>query len=108
MGVDRHTGVEHDTSHVRVEIHEARVVHEMVGKIADVAATSGAARAVAEWQRRNPTASCRPDGYSFAVVGETLMYLHVGPDGMVFPHACYPDGTEKIYTDRVHFDHARA
>jgi hypothetical protein len=45
------------------------------------------------------------DGYSFAVVGETLMYLHKAPDGMIIPHASYPDGTEKVYTDH---DHAEA
>ena len=36
------------------------------------------------------------------MVGQTLMYLHDAPDGMLVPHAAYPDGTEKIYTDHAH------
>ena len=30
------------------------------------------------------------------------MYLHDAPDGMLVPHARYPDGSEKIYTDALH------
>ena len=30
------------------------------------------------------------------------MYLHDAPDGMLVPHARYPDGAEKIYTDAAH------
>ena len=32
------------------------------------------------------------------------MYLHDAPDGVLVPHARYPDGTEKIYTDAEHAD----
>ena len=42
------------------------------------------------------------------MVGETLMYLHRAPDGMIIPHACYPDGTEKVYTDHLHAETAYA
>jgi hypothetical protein len=40
------------------------------------------------------------------VVGEALMYLHSAPDGTMLPHAVYPDGTEKVYTDFVHAESA--
>ena len=29
------------------------------------------------------------------------------PDGLLVPHAAYPDGTEKIYTDPDHADGLR-
>ena len=34
------------------------------------------------------------------------MYLHDAPDGMLVPHARYPDGNEKIYTDLAHAESA--
>ena len=37
-----------------------------------------------------------------AVVNQTLMYVHDAPDGMVVPHARYPGGSEKVYTDAAH------
>ena len=40
------------------------------------------------------------------MVGETLMYLHDAPDGMLVPHSRYPDGSEKIYTDLAHAESA--
>jgi hypothetical protein len=45
-------------------------------------------------------------GHDHAVVGQTLMYLHDAPDGMLVPHARYPDGTEKVYTDALHAETA--
>jgi hypothetical protein len=30
------------------------------------------------------------------------MYLHDAPDGVLVPHARYPDGSEKVYTDLEH------
>jgi hypothetical protein len=32
------------------------------------------------------------------------MYLHDAPDGVLVPHARYPDGSEKVYTDAAHAD----
>ncbi len=54
--------------------------------------------------RRHGDERYRDIGHDHAVVGDTLMYLHDAPDGMLVPHARYPDGTEKIYTDLTHAD----
>jgi hypothetical protein len=43
-----------------------------------------------------------PAARSFVVVGQTLMFLHTCPDGVVLPFAAYPDGTVKVYTDVNH------
>ena len=84
-----------------VKILETRAVDEMVGKIRAAAVAPGAAEAVARWREEH-----RPElwsnGHDHVVVGSTLMYLHDAPDGMLVPHARYPDGTEKVYTDLEH------
>ena len=87
---------------VEVVILEARAVDEMVGKIRAAAAAADAEEAVDQWRREHGEEAFREWGHDHAVVGETLMYLHDAPDGMLVPHARYPDGSEKIYTDALH------
>jgi hypothetical protein len=87
-----------------VVVLERRAVEEMVGKIRAAAATAGAAEAVAQWRAEHGEELWREQAHDHAVVGGTLMYLHDAPDGMLVPHARYPDGTEKIYSDAAHAD----
>jgi hypothetical protein len=90
---------------VEVVILEARAVDEMVGKIRAAAAAAAAAdagAAVDQWRQEHGDEAFRERGHDHAVVGATLMYLHDAPDGMLVPHARYPDGSEKIYTDAHH------
>jgi hypothetical protein len=97
-------GPPEDLDGVGIEILDERLVDEMVGKIRAAAAAPGAAEAVAAWRDRYGRERWEREGHDHAVVGETLMYLHDAPDGMLVPHARYPDGTEKIYTDFAHAD----
>jgi hypothetical protein len=93
---------------VQVEVLDVAAVDQMAGKVEAAAAMPEMGDRVERWRERNrnsPVAR-QSDGFSFAVVGETLMYLHRAPDGMVIPHACYPDGTEKVYTDHLHAEAA--
>ena len=96
--------------HVQVEVLDVAAVDQLAGKVQAVGASPAMNDRVREWSEQHPLAAKqaarRPDGYSFAVVGETLMYLHRAPDGMIIPHACYPDGTEKVYTDHLHAEAA--
>jgi hypothetical protein len=87
---------------VEVVVIEARAVDEMVGKIRAAAGAAGAAAAVDAWRTEHGDELMRDRGHDHAVVNQTLMYLHDAPDGMLVPHARYPDGTEKIYTDATH------
>lgn len=89
---------------VVVEVLPAAAIDEMVGKIRVAAAAEGTAEAVAEWRAAHGDELWRAEAHDHAVVGETLMYLHDAPDGMLVPHARYPDGTEKVYTDAAHAD----
>ncbi len=91
-----------DGGAVEVRVLEARAIDEMVGKITAAAALPGAADAVAQWRQAHGEEAWRERGHDHAVVGETLMYLHDAPDGTLVPHARYPDGTEKVYTDALH------
>jgi hypothetical protein len=91
---------------VEIVVLEARAVDEMVGKIRAAAAAPTAAAAVEQWRTAHGDESWRDRGHDHAVVGETLMYLHDAPDGMLVPHARYPDGTEKVYTDPAHAESA--
>lgn len=84
-----------------VVILEGRAVDEMVGKIRAAAAQPGAAEAVAAWVDRHGPDLMGERGHDRAVVGDTLMFLH---DGTLVPHARYPDGSEKVYTDAEHAD----
>lgn len=93
-----------DLSGIDVEVLDVLVIEEMVGKIRATAAAPGAAEAVAAWRKRHGEERWADIGHDPAVVGITLMYLHDAPDGVLVPHARYPDGTEKIYTDPAHAD----
>ena len=99
QGVEGSEGVE-------VVILEARAVDEMVGKIRAAAAAADAGAAVDRWREEHGDEAFRERGHDHAVVGATLMYLHDAPDGMLVPHARYPDGSEKIYTDVEHAETA--
>ncbi len=89
---------------VEVRILELRAVEEMIGKIQAASALPGAADAVQQWRDEHGEEHWRERGHDHAVVGQTLMYLHDAPDGVLVPHARYPDGSEKIYTDAEHAD----
>ena len=91
---------------VEIVVLEARAVDEMVGKIRAASAATSAADAVEAWRAAHGEEHFRDRGHDHAVVGETLMYLHDAPDGMLVPHAVYPDGTEKVYTDLDHAESA--
>lgn len=91
---------------VEIVILEGRAVDEMVGKIRAASAAAGAAEAVDAWRAAHGEEHFRDRGHDHAVVGETLMYLHDAPDGMLVPHAVYRDGTEKVYTDLAHAESA--
>jgi hypothetical protein len=93
-----------DLEGIEVVVLEARAVDEMVAKIRVAASEPSAAVAVEQWRAEHGDELCRDRGHDHAVVGETLMYLHDAPDGMLVPHARYPDGAEKIYTDAAHAD----
>ena len=91
---------------VQVEVLDVSAVEQMAGKVQSAAARPEMSDKVRRWRERNHSAARESDGFSFAVVGETLMYLHRAPDGMIIPHACYPDGTGKVYTDHLHAEAA--
>ena len=91
---------------VEIVILEARAVDEMVGKIRAAATAATVAEAVDAWRAAHGEEHYRERGHDHAVVGETLMYLHDAPDGMLVPHAVYPDGSEKVYTDLEHAESA--
>jgi hypothetical protein len=92
------------TADAEIVILETRAVDEMVGKIRAAAAAPTAADAVDQWHAAHGADGEHTAGHDFAVVGETLMYLHDAPDGLLVPHVRYPDGREKIYTDQAHAD----
>jgi hypothetical protein len=85
-----------------VEILSPAVIAEMVGKIREASGALGARDDVSRWRAAHGNELWHKRGHDFAVVGQTLMYLHDGPDGMLVPHSRYPDGTEKVYTDSAH------
>ena len=87
---------------IEIVVLEARAVDEMVGKIRAASDAPGAAEAVDAWHEAYGDDAFGDRGHDHAVVGETLMYLHDAPDGMLVPHARYRDGAEKIYTDILH------
>ncbi len=89
---------------VAIEVLDPLVIDEMVGKVRAAAAAAGARDAVDTWRAAHGAERFRDIGHDHAVVGETLMYLHDAPDGTLVPHARYPDGREKIYTDPQHAD----
>jgi hypothetical protein len=91
---------------LEIVVLEARAVDEMVGKIREAAKAAGADEAVEAWRAEHGDEAMREKGHDHAVVNQTLMYLHDAPDGMLVPHAMYPDGTEKVYTDVEHAESA--
>lgn len=91
---------------IEVVVLPAAAVDEMVGKIRAASSAGGAAAAVDAWRSANGAEAYGDRGHDFAVVGETLMYLHDAPDGTLVPHARYPSGDEKVYTDAEHRDRA--
>jgi hypothetical protein len=91
---------------IEVVVLEARAVDEMVGKIREAAKADGAGDAVSAWRDEHGDEAMREQGHDHAVVNQTLMYLHDAPDGMLVPHARYPDGREKVYTDADHAESA--
>jgi hypothetical protein len=91
---------------VEVVVLEARAIDEMVGKIREASRLPGASDAVAAWRAEHGEEALRDRGHDHAVVDRTLMYLHDAPDGMPVPHARYPDGREKVYTDATHAESA--
>ena len=91
---------------IEIVVLEARAVDEMVGKIREAAKADGADEAVDAWRAEHGDEAMREKGHDHAVVNHTLMYLHDAPDGMLVPHAMYPDGTEKVYTDAEHAESA--
>jgi hypothetical protein len=93
---------------VQVEVLDIAAVEQMSGKVQAAADMPETSERVRRWRETHASATNHPEGFSFAVVGETLMYLHRAPDGMIIPHACYPDGTEKVYTDLLHAETAYA
>jgi hypothetical protein len=97
---------ETEANGLEIVVLEARAVDEMVGKIRAAAGAAGAPAAVEEWRAEHGDEAMRDKGHDHAVVNQTLMYLHDAPDGMLVPHAMYPDGTEKIYTDAAHAESA--
>jgi hypothetical protein len=91
-----------DGGGIEIVVLELRAVDEMVGKIRAAAAAEDAPAAVDAWRAEHGDERYRDRGHDHAVVGGTLMYLHDAPDGILVPHARYPDGSEKVYTDLAH------
>lgn len=94
-----------DRRQVQVEVLDVAAVNDLAGKVQSAGGRPEMNHKVRLWREKHRVATA-PEGYAFAVVGETLMYLHRAPDGMIIPHATYPDGTEKVYTDLEHAESA--
>lgn len=90
------------SQHPQVQLLDRVALEELKGKVENVAAQPGAADRVREWRAEHGKEHATPAARSFVVVGETLMFLHPCPDGVVLPFAAYPDGTVKVYTDVGH------
>ena len=86
-----------------VELLSSAVIEEMVGKIREASRAPGAGDDVSRWRAAHGNELWHKRGHDFAVVGQTLMYLHDGPDGMLVPHSRYPDGTEKVWREVCHY-----
>ncbi len=80
---------------------DRQVINEMVGKVADVAEQPHTQAELTGWETKHGSYHL-DDARPYAVVGETLMYLHTCQDGVVVPVALYPDGSTKIYSDQEH------
>ena len=84
-----------------IVVLDRRAINDMVGKVAQVAEQQHTEVELREWQSRHGSEHV-DDTLAYAVVGETLMYLHTCSDGVVVPVALYPDGNTKIYSDHEH------
>jgi hypothetical protein len=78
-----------------------QAIEDMVGKVAHTADQPHTAQELAAWKAAHGTERIDANR-SYAVVGETLMYLHTCSDGVVVPVALYPDGRTKVYCDHEH------
>ena len=78
-----------------------QAIEDMVGKVAHSAEQQHTAQELMAWKARHG-AQHLDDSHSYAVVGETVMYLHTCRDGVVVPIALYPDGSTKVYSDHEH------
>jgi hypothetical protein len=94
-----------DDSNVRsrpeIVVLDKRAIDDMVGKVAHAAEQEHTDTALAKW-RADYGDEHVDAARAYAVVGETLMYLHTCSDGVVVPVAQYPDGSTKIYSDHEH------
>lgn len=87
-----------------VEVCDIAEIDQMVNKIRALSQAPGEAEQVAAWRAEHGNELWVNKGHDHCVVGTTLMYLHDAPDGMLVPHARYPDGVEKVFTDAAHAD----
>ena len=94
-----------DDSNVRsrpeIVVLDKRAIDDMVGKVAHAAEQEHTEAERAKW-RADYGDEHVDEARAYAVVGETLMYLHTCSDGVVVPVAQYPDGSRKIYSDHEH------
>jgi hypothetical protein len=84
-----------------IVVLDRRAINDLVGKVAQVAGQQHTETELKEWRARHGGEHV-DDTRAYAVVGETLMYLHTCRDGVVVPVALYPDGSTKIYSDHEH------
>jgi len=95
-----------ERAQARVELLDLSAIEQMAGKIREAGARPEMSEKVRRWRDKHPAVPDDLDGFSFALVGDSLMYLHRAPDGMIVPHTWYADGTEKVYTDLPHAEMA--
>jgi hypothetical protein len=84
-----------------IVVLDRRAIDDMVGKVAHAAEQRHSETELRQWLANHGHEHI-DETRTYAVVGETLMYLHTCGDGMVVPVALYPDGTTKIYSDHEH------
>jgi len=84
-----------------IVVLDTRAINDMVGKVAHAAAQQHTKTELTNWRATYGDEHV-DEARSYAVVGETLMYLRTCIDGMVVPVALYPDGSTKIYSDHEH------
>jgi hypothetical protein len=87
---------------LQIEILDRGAIDDLIGKVQSTATRAGAAARVEQWRAEHGTEHATPKAHSFVVVGQTLMFLHPCPDGVILPVAAYPDGTMKVYADADH------
>lgn len=90
------------SQHPQIQLLDRAAVEELKGKVQYAADQPGTVGRVREWRAEHGKEHATSVARSFVVVGQTLMFLHPCPDGVVLPFAAYPDGTVKVYTDVAH------